>query len=82
MNKQINLQDSFLNILRKEHTEVTIILTNGYQQKGVIKGYDNYVVMLDSDGKQLMIFKHVISTIVPQRPVPFNVLREQQETQE
>ena len=77
MNKQINLQDSFLNILRKERTEVTIILTNGYQQKGVIKGYDNFVVMLDSDGKQMMIYKHAISTIVPQRPVSLNLVREQ-----
>ncbi len=79
MNKQINLQDTFLNILRKERSEVTIILTNGYQQKGVIKGYDNYVVMLDSDSKQMMIFKHAISTIVPLRPVSFNTIREEQE---
>ena len=82
MNKQINLQDTFLNILRKERSEVTIILTNGYQQKGVIKGYDNYVVMRDSDGKQMMIFKHAISTIVPFRPVAMNLIREQQEDQE
>ena len=76
MNKQINLQDMFLNTLRKERSEVTIILTNGYQQKGVIKGYDNYVVMLDSDGKQMMIFKHAISTIVPARPVIFTTPKE------
>ncbi|MCR5004338.1 MAG: RNA chaperone Hfq [Clostridiales bacterium] len=79
MNKQINLQDTFLNILRKERSEVTIILTNGYQQKGVIKGYDNFVVMLDSDSKQMMIYKHAISTIVPLRPVSFNTIREEQE---
>ena len=79
MNKQINLQDTFLNILRKEHSEVTIILTNGYQQKGVIKGYDNFVLMLDSDGKQMMIYKHAISTIVPARPVSLSAMREQQE---
>ncbi|MBR2262812.1 MAG: RNA chaperone Hfq [Firmicutes bacterium] len=79
MNKQINLQDSFLNILRKERSEVTIILTNGYQQKGIIKGYDNFVVMLDSDSKQMMIYKHAISTIVPLRPVSFNTIREEQE---
>ncbi len=82
MNKQINLQDSFLNILRKERSEVTIILTNGYQQKGVIKGYDNFVLMLDSDGKQMMIYKHAISTIVPQRPVPLGALREQEADKE
>ena len=71
--------DSFLNILRKERSEVTIILTNGYQQKGIIKGYDNFVVMLDSDSKQMMIYKHAISTIVPLRPVSFNTIREEQE---
>ncbi len=76
MNKQINLQDMLLNTLRKERTEVTIILTNGYQQKGVIKGYDTYVVMLDSDGKQMMIFKHAISTIIPARPVIFQAPKE------
>lgn len=80
MNKQINLQDMFLNTLRKERTEVTIILTNGYQQKGIIKGYDNFVVMLDSDGKQMMIYKHAISTIVPARPVIFTNQKEIQET--
>ena len=80
MNKQINLQDMFLNTLRKDRTEVTIILTNGYQQKGIIKGYDNFVVMLDSDGKQMMIYKHAISTIVPARPVIFTNQKDIQET--
>ena len=47
MTKQINLQDMFLNTLRKERTEVTVFLTNGYQLKGCIKGYDNFVVMMD-----------------------------------
>lgn len=76
MNKQINLQDMFLNTLRKERTEVTIILMNGYQQKGIVKGYDNFVVMLDSDGKQMMIYKHAISTIVPARPVIFTAQKD------
>ena len=69
MTKQINLQDMFLNTLRKERTEVTVFLTNGYQLKGCIKGYDNFVVMMDSDGKQQMLYKHAISTISPSRPV-------------
>ena len=80
MNKQINLQDMFLNTLRKERTEVTIILTNGYQQKGVIKGYDNFVIMLESDNKQMMIYKSAISTIVPVRPVIFTAQKENQGT--
>ena len=69
MTKQLNLQDMFLNTLRKERTEVTVFLTNGYQIKGTVKGYDNFVLMMDSDGKQQMIYKHAISTITPARSV-------------
>ena len=79
MNKQMNLQDTFLNTLRKERIDVTIILTNGYQQKGVIKGFDNYVVLLESDSRQMMIFKHAISTVVPVRPISLAALKEEQE---
>ena len=56
MTKQLNLQDMFLNTLRKERTEVTVFLTNGYQIKGCVKGYDSFVLMMDSDGKQQMIY--------------------------
>ncbi|MCF0135705.1 MAG: RNA chaperone Hfq [Lachnospiraceae bacterium] len=69
MNKQINLQDVFLNTLRKEHVEVTVFLTNGYQIKGVIRGYDNFVIMMESDGNQQVIYKHAVSTIRPSKPV-------------
>ncbi len=71
MVKQLNLQDMFLNTLRKEKTEVTVFLTNGYQIKGCVKGYDSFVVMMDLDGRQQMIYKHAISTIAPMHPVSF-----------
>ena len=65
MNKAINLQDVFLNQCRKGKISVTIILTNGFQFKGVVKGFDSYVVILDCEGKQQLVYKHAISTIVP-----------------
>lgn len=52
MNKSINLQDVFLNQARKDKIPVTIYLTNGFQFKGMVKGFDNYIVILDCDGKQ------------------------------
>ena len=65
----IVLQDAFLNQIRKEHIPVTIHLTNGFQLRGMVKGFDNFIVILDSEGKQMMIYKHAISTITPARPV-------------
>lgn len=69
MNKVMNLQDVFLNQCRKERISVTIFLTNGFQFKGMVKGFDSYVVILDSDGKQQLVYKHAISTVVPAKPV-------------
>lgn len=69
MNKQINLQDVFLNTIRKERVEVTVFLTNGYQIKGVIRGYDSFVIMIETDGNQQVVYKHAVSTIRPSRPV-------------
>jgi host factor-I protein len=67
--KNINLQDVFLNQARKEHVGVTIYLTNGFQLRGIVRGYDNFTVLLDSEGKQQMVYKHAISTITPSRPL-------------
>ena len=67
----IVLQDVFLNQVRKEKVLVTIHLTNGYQIKGVVKGFDNFTIILDSEGKQMMIYKHAVSTISPSRAVFF-----------
>ncbi len=69
MSKDINLQDVFLNQARKDRIPVTIYITNGFQFKGVVKGFDNYTVILDTDGKQNLIYKHAISTITPFKPV-------------
>ena len=69
MNKTLNLQDVFLNQARKEKVPVTCILTNGFQFKGIVKGFDSYTVIIDADGKQELIFKHAISTIVPAHPI-------------
>ncbi|WP_438350972.1 RNA chaperone Hfq [Paenibacillus sp. FA6] len=69
MNKSINIQDTFLNQLRKESISVTIFLVNGFQIRGTIKAFDNFTVVVDSEGRQQMLFKHAISTITPQRNV-------------
>ena len=63
--KTINLQDNFLNQVRKDGISVTIHLVNGFQIKGTVRGFDNFIVMIDSMGKQQMIYKHAISTITP-----------------
>jgi len=67
--KDINLQDVFLNQARKEHIPVTIYITNGFQFKGTVKGFDNYTVILDTEGKQNLIYKHAISTITPLKSI-------------
>ena len=69
MQKTQNLQDLFLNQARKEKLAVTMFLMNGFQLRGVIRGFDGFTVILDSDGRQQMIYKHAISTVVPAKPV-------------
>jgi len=69
MQKTQNLQDLFLNQARKDRLAVTMFLMNGFQLRGVIRGFDGFTVILDSDGKQQMIYKHAISTVVPARPI-------------
>ena len=71
MQKLQNLQDLFLNQARRERMPVTMFLMNGFQLRGVIRGFDAFVVIVDSDGKQQMIYKHAISTVVPARAVAF-----------
>ena len=77
MSKAMNLQDVLLNQLRKEKILITVFLTNGFQLKGTIKGFDNFVVILESEGKQQMIYKHAISTLAPSRQVNLNAQVEQ-----
>ena len=69
MEKQKNLQDTFLNRARAERVPLTLFLMNGFQLRGVLRAFDNFTVVLDSDGKQQLIYKHAISTIVPARSV-------------
>ncbi|GGJ28703.1 MULTISPECIES: RNA chaperone Hfq [Paenibacillus] len=69
MNKSINIQDTFLNQLRKENIPVTVYLVNGFQIRGTIKAFDNFTIMVDSDGRQQMIYKHAVSTFTPSRNV-------------
>ena len=67
--KQPNVQDSFLACARRVAARVTLFLMNGYQLRGVITAFDPYVVVLVSDGKQQVIYKHAISTIAPEHPI-------------
>ena len=69
MQKTQNLQDQFLNQLRKDRAVVTMFLMNGFQLHGIVRGFDGFTVVLDSDGRQQLIYKHAISTVVPPRPV-------------
>lgn len=69
---QINLQDSFLNQVRKDNIPVTIYLVNGFQLRGMVRGFDNFTVVLENDGKQMLVYKHALSTITPIRTVNLN----------
>jgi host factor-I protein len=68
MQKTQDLQDTFLNQVRKDRAVITVFLMNGFQFRGVVRGYDAFTVVLDTDGKQQLIYKHAISTLVPPKP--------------
>ncbi len=73
MNKSTNnLQDIVLNGARKNRIPVTLYLMNGFQLKGNVTGFDSFTVVLNCDGKQMMVYKHAISTITPSKPILFN----------
>jgi len=67
---QVNLQDLFLNQMRKEKIPVTMYLVNGARLTGTIKGFDNFVILLKQENQQL-VYKHAISTVIPDKPVEF-----------
>jgi host factor-I protein len=69
MKPGINIQDQFLNQLRKDGTSVTVFLLNGFQLRGLVKSFDNFTVLFESDGKQQLVYKHAISTFAPQKNV-------------
>ncbi|HLS34883.1 MAG TPA: RNA chaperone Hfq [Bacillota bacterium] len=72
MGQSKNIQDFYLNEIRKKRIFVTLFLTNGFQLKGTVKSFDNYTVLLESDGQQQLIYKHAISTFVPQKNIELN----------
>ena len=72
MQKTNNLQEVFLTQVRKQKIPVTLFLVNGFQLRGMITGFDCFVVVLDTEGKQQVIYKHAISTIAPLRVVSFH----------
>ncbi|WP_174726905.1 RNA chaperone Hfq [Mesobacillus harenae] len=71
--KQVNIQDQYLNQLRKDGINVTVFLLNGFQLRGQIKGFDNFTVLFESEGKQQLVYKHAISTFAPQRNVQIDL---------
>ena len=73
MQKTQNLQDLILNQARRDRSMVTVFLMNGFQLHGVVRGFDSFTLVLDSAGKQQLIYKHAISTIVPPRPISLDL---------
>ena len=69
MAETITLQEAILQEVRREKVPVTLFLMNGFQLRGIITGFDSFVVVLVSDGKQQMIYKHAISTLAPMKPL-------------
>jgi host factor-I protein len=72
----VALQDLFLNQVRKEKAQVTIHLLNGYQIKGSVTGFDNFTVIMEVDAKQMVVYKHAISTITPHKTIQLKVQTE------
>ena len=77
MTKTAALQDHFLAQARRSACQVTVFLVNGFQMRGTVTGFDAFTVVLLSDGKQNLIYKHAISTIVPRRPLDLEELPEE-----
>ena len=69
MSDKLNLQDAILNEVVRDKVPLTLFLMNGFQLRGTITGYDSFVVVLVSEGKQQMIYKHAISTLAPIKPL-------------
>ena len=69
MSDTMNLQEAILKEVCRDRVPVTMFLMNGFQLRGVVTGFDSFVVVLVSDGKQQMIYKHAISTLAPMKPL-------------
>lgn len=72
----MNLQDIFLNQVRKERIAVTVFLTNGFRMNGIVKGFDSFAIIMEVDGRQQLIYKHAISTISPEKRI--NIMAEEE----
>jgi host factor-I protein len=70
----VNLQDGFLNQIRKDNIPVTVYLVNGFQLKGMIRGFDNFTVVIENEGKQQMVYKHALSTVMPMRNINLSLV--------
>ena len=68
--RPVNLQDAFLNQVRREHQRITLFLMNGVKMGGVVRGFDSFVVVVEDRGMQQVIYKHAISTMIPATQVP------------
>lgn len=73
MKQGTNIQDSFLNKARRENISIIVYLVNGYQIKGLVKAFDNYTIVLNSEDKQQLIYKHAISTIIPTQQIDIEI---------
>lgn len=73
MKQPINIQDQFLNQLRREGISVTVFLTNGFQLRGQVKSFDNFTVLFETEGKQQLVYKHAISTFSPNKNVQLDL---------
>ena len=80
MKKNNNLQDAFLTVARRRNVPLTVFLVNGFQMRGTVRGFDPFVVLLDSEGRQQLIYKHAISTIAPMQPVDLGAAETDAET--
>ena len=69
MSEAMNLQEAILKEVIRDRVPLTLFLMNGFQLRGIITGFDSFVVVLVSDGKQQMIYKHAISTLAPMKPL-------------
>ncbi|HIU44257.1 MAG TPA: RNA chaperone Hfq [Candidatus Ventrousia excrementavium] len=69
MESKLALQEVFLNEARKQKTPVTVFMTNGFQQRGTVAAFDGYTILMHNEGRQYFVYKHAISTIVPQKNI-------------
>lgn len=69
MKQTVNFQDSFLTQARRGRIPLVVFLVNGFQMRGILTGFDNFVILLQTENKQQMIYKHAVSTIVPEHPI-------------